>query len=196
MADLVLFHHILGYTSGVAQMADELRAAGHTVYAPDLFDGQLPATIEEGQQLVQQAGDQHFQQLMAQYLADLPEQLAYVGTSWGAALAQHSAQTRAGALGAVLLEAFIGLDAPWGFGPWPHGVPVQIHGMDNDPFFAGDGDLQAAREFVGTASGQEHAQLFTYAGSSHLFTDSSLPSHDPAACSKVMERVIKFLSVL
>jgi hypothetical protein len=28
---------------------------------------------------------------------------------------------------------------------WPTGVPVQIHGMDGDPFFAEEGDLDAAR---------------------------------------------------
>jgi len=29
------------------------------------------------------------------------------------------------------------------FGSWPDGVPVQVHGMDADPIFVGDGDIDA-----------------------------------------------------
>jgi dienelactone hydrolase len=39
MAELVLFHHALGLTAGCLSFADELRAAGHVVHAPDLYDG-------------------------------------------------------------------------------------------------------------------------------------------------------------
>ncbi|WP_347038705.1 dienelactone hydrolase family protein [Glutamicibacter halophytocola] len=86
----------------------------------------------------------------------------------------------------------MGLDAEWSFGPWPENVPVQIHGMDEDPFFAKEGDLEAAQDFA-QGEGREVAQLFTYPGNKHLFTDSSLRSHDPEARALVMERMIKFL---
>ncbi|HEX6198589.1 MAG TPA: hypothetical protein VFZ37_21980 [Jiangellaceae bacterium] len=33
----------------------------------------------------------------------------------------------------------------WEIGPWPDGVTVQIRGMDADEFFAGEGDVEAAR---------------------------------------------------
>ncbi|WP_417235722.1 hypothetical protein [Arthrobacter sp.] len=98
-----------------------------------------------------------------------------------------------GALGVVLLESFVDLDAEWSFGPWPTAVPVQIHGMDNDPFFAREGDLEAAERFVND-QGEGLAELFTYPGDKHLFTDSSLPSHDPQARALVMERIKKFLA--
>ena len=48
MAEVVLFHHAQGLTSGVVEFADRLRPAGHTVHTPDLFDGHTFDTIEEG----------------------------------------------------------------------------------------------------------------------------------------------------
>ena len=48
MTEVLLFHHAQGRTAGVVAFADELRRAGHTVHTPDLFDGRLFATIEEG----------------------------------------------------------------------------------------------------------------------------------------------------
>ena len=48
MAEVLVFHHIQGLTEGVTGFADELRAAGHTVHTPDLFEGRTFDTIEEG----------------------------------------------------------------------------------------------------------------------------------------------------
>ena len=47
MADVLLFHHIQGLTDGVRAFADDLRGDGHTVHAPDLFDGRTFGSIEE-----------------------------------------------------------------------------------------------------------------------------------------------------
>jgi dienelactone hydrolase len=67
---------------------------------------------------------------------------------------------------------------------------VQIHGMDADPFFAGEGDIDAARALVAEAP---DAELFVYPGDRHLFADSSLPSYDPDAAALLTERVLEFL---
>jgi dienelactone hydrolase len=83
----------------------------------------------------------------------------------------------------------------WAFGPWPDGLPVQIHGMDKDPFFALGGDLDAARELVATV-GSELAELFVYPGGRHLFTDSSLPSYDADAAALAVQRSRAFLDRL
>ena len=48
MAEVLLFHHAQGLTPGVRAFADELRAAGHTVHTPDLFDGRTFDSIDEG----------------------------------------------------------------------------------------------------------------------------------------------------
>jgi dienelactone hydrolase len=74
---------------------------------------------------------------------------------------------------------------------WPAGVPVQVHGMDADPFFTEeDGDLDAARALVDST---EEAELFLYPGKEHLFADSSLPSYDEAAAALLTRRTLDFL---
>ncbi len=195
MAEVVLFHHVQGLTDGVLAFADELRAGGHTVHTPDLFDGECPATIELGITLVNLIGDDTLSERATGALAGLPDGLVYAGFSFGGATAQQFAQTLPGARGALLYESFVSLTAEWSFGPWPAGLPVQVHGMDKDPFFALEGDLDGARELV-AAVGPEVAELFTYPGDKHLFTDSSLPSYDPDATRLVLDRSLAFLARL
>jgi dienelactone hydrolase len=186
-ADVVLFHHLQGLTDGVLAFADELRAGGHTVHTPDLFDGQRPASIDDGAALTEAIGDQALRERADRAVADLPVNLVYAGISFGVIAAQRLAQTRPGARGALLYEACIPVTGEWAFGPWPGGVPVQIHGMDKDPFFALEGDIDAARELV-AAAGPELAELFVYPGDGHLFTDSSLPSYDADAATLAIQR--------
>ena len=104
--------------------------------------------------------------------------------------AQKLAQTRPGARGALLFYSAIPITGEWAFGPWPDGVPVQIHGMDNDPIFVGEGDIDAAREIVEKV---EDAELFLYPGDQHYFADSSLPSYDAEATALLTKRVLAFL---
>jgi dienelactone hydrolase len=186
MTEVVLFHHVRGLTDGIQAFAAELRAGGHTVHTPDLFGGERPATIDDGIALADSLGDE-LGERANRFVAGLPAGLVYGGFSMGAATAQRLAQTRPGARGALLYEGCIPLTGDWAFGPWPGGVPVQIHGMDKDPFFALEGDLDAARELVETV-GPGLAELFTYPGDQHLFADSSLPSYDPDAAALVIQR--------
>ncbi|HEX6877796.1 MAG TPA: dienelactone hydrolase family protein [Nocardioidaceae bacterium] len=192
MTEVVLFHHVQGLTDGVCAFAEELRASGHTVHTPDLFDGQRPATIDDGIALIQSIGGEVLGARAERVVADLPEGLVYAGFSWGAGTAQRLAQTRPGARGALLYESCIPLTGEWAFGPWPDGVPVQIHGMDQDPFFALEGDIDAARDLVETV-GPELAALFVYPGDRHLFADSSLPSYDANAAALAVQRSKDFL---
>jgi dienelactone hydrolase len=192
MAEVVLFHHVQGLTDGVRAFAGELRAGGHAVHTPDLFDGERPATIDDGVALVQGIGGDVLDERADRAVAELPENLVYAGFSFGAGIAQRLAQTRPGARGALLYESCLPLTGEWAIGPWPDGVPVQIHGMDQDPFFALEGDIDAARELVETV-GPELAELFVYPGDRHLFTDSSLPSYDADAAALVVQRSREFL---
>jgi dienelactone hydrolase len=191
MADVVLFHHVQGLTDGVRGFADQLRAGGHTVHTPDLYEGVVLATIEEGLAHSEKVGDV-VDERADRAVGDLPESLVYAGFSSGAGTAQRLAQTRPGARGALLYESCIPITGEWAFGPWPQGVPVQIHGMDKDEFFALGGDLDAARELVETV-GPELAELFLYPGDQHLFADSSLPSYDADAAALVVQRSREFL---
>jgi len=193
MADVLLFHHIQGLTPGVEAFADRLREAGHTVHVPDLFGGRTFATIQEGAAYAQGDGAPDFDALADRVATELPADLVYAGISFGVPLAQRLAQTRGGARGALLLEACIPISGEWAFGPWPEGVPVQIHGKDDDEFFAHEGDVDAAREIVANVP---DAELFTYPGDQHLFADSSLPSYDPEAARLLEARVREFLARL
>lgn len=191
MAEVLLFHHAQGLTPGVVAFADELRAAGHTVHTPDLFDGRVFASIADGVAFINETG---FDELRTQgvHMADgLPSELVYGGFSFGVMIAQELAQTRPGARGALLFYSCAPITGEWAFGPWPDGVPVQIHGMDADPFFVGEGDVDAAREIVQTVN---DAELFLYPGDQHYFADSSLPSYDADAAALLMRRVLEFLA--
>jgi dienelactone hydrolase len=192
MAEVVLFHHVQGLTDGMSAFAEELRAGGHTVHTPDLFDGERPATIDDGVAYSQSIGGDVLDERADRAVANLPGGLVYAGFSSGAGTAQRLAQTRPGARGALLYEACMPITGEWAFGPWPDGVPVQIHGMDKDPFFALEGDIDAARDLVETV-GSELAELFVYPGDRHLFADSSLPSYDADAAVLVVQRSREFL---
>jgi dienelactone hydrolase len=187
MAEVVLFHHVQGVTDGIRAFAGALAAGGHVLHTPDLFDGELPSTIDDGVALVERIGHEVLNERANQIADDLPVGVVYAGFSFGSGLAQRFAQTRPGARGALLYEGCRPLRGEWSFGPWPKGMPVQIHGMDQDPFFALEGDIDAARHLVATL-GPESAELFVYPGDRHLFTDSSLPSYDAESAALVLER--------
>jgi dienelactone hydrolase len=185
----VLFHHAMGLTPGVVAFADELSRAGHTVHTPDLFEGRTFGTIEEGMGYAQEIGfpDEVIARGVRAVEA-LPAELVYAGFSLGVIPAQKLAQTRPGARGALLVYSCVPVSA---FGSaWPDGVPVQIHGMDADPIFVGEGDIDAARTLVGQA---KDAELFLYPGDQHYFADSTLPSYDPGATALLIQRVLDFL---
>ena len=190
MAEVLLFHHAQGLTTGVQAFADTLRAAGNIVHTPDLFDGRTFGSIDEGMAVIKATGFDDLRARGARTADDLPAELVYGGFSFGESIAQELAQTRPGARGALLFYSCIPISGEWAFGPWPDGVPVQIHGMDADPIFVGEGDIDAAREIVEKV---DDAELFLYPGDQHYFSDSSLPSYDPEATALLTRRVLAFL---
>lgn len=188
MTEVVIFHHALGLTHGIKEFAGVIHKAGHRVHTPDLFEGRTFSTIDEG---VAQAGEIGFGEVLDRArlaVQDLPEKVVYLGFSLGVLPAQMLAQTRAGAQGAVLCYSCVPFtefsDA------WPDGVPVQVHGMDADPFFADEGDLEAAHELVAST---DDAELFVYPGDQHYFADSTLDSYRPEPAKLLMNRVLALL---
>ena len=189
MAEVLLFHHAQGLTSGVVAFADDLRAAGHTVHTPDLYAGRTFATLEEGVAHARELGFDNMTEAGVQAAEGLPEALVYAGFSLGVGPAQKLAQTRPGARGALLFHA--GYE-PTEYGPsWPAEVPVQIHAMADDPEFNNEWDLPAARALVAAAA---DAEMFLYPGDQHLFADRSLGAYDPEATALMTQRVLDFLA--
>lgn len=185
MADVLLFHHALGLTAGVQHFAELLRAAGHTVTVPDLYDGLRFATITEG---VAHAESLGFETIIDQGVAcaeGLGEPLVVAGFSLGVLPAQKLAQTRPGVIGAVLYHAAVP-STMFGDG-WPAGVALQLHLTENDPW--AEEDLEAARALAVEASGE----LFLYEGTGHLVADPTTPDHDAEQAALILERTLAFL---
>jgi dienelactone hydrolase/uncharacterized damage-inducible protein DinB len=188
VTDVVVFHHAQGLTDGVRQFADQLRKAGHRVTVPDLYEGKTFGTLEDGVAHAEQIGFGTILERGKAAAEGLPNELVYAGFSLGVLPAQMLAQTRPGAKGALLFHSCLPL-AEFG-GTWPDDVPVQVHAMDADPWFTGEGDIEAARDLL---KAHWDAALFLYPGDKHLFADASLPDYDEAAATLLMQRVLGFL---
>jgi dienelactone hydrolase len=188
MAEVLLFHHGHGLTPGVREFANNLRLAGHEVHLPDLYEGRVFDDLDEGLAYAREIGFDTIQERGVAAADGLPNGVVYAGFSLGVLPAQRLAQTRPGAKGALLFDSCVP-PAEFG-GPWPPGVRVQIHGMDADPYFAGEGDIDAARALVQETP---DAELYLYAGDQHLFADSSLPAYRKGPAALLTERVVRFL---
>ncbi|MGZ8744733.1 MAG: dienelactone hydrolase family protein [Nocardioides sp.] len=188
MAEVLLFHHALGLTPGVQAFADSLRQGGHTVHTPDLFDGRTFDDVKAGVGHAQEIGSEEVMARADRVASTLPASVVYAGFSLGVLSAQQLAQTREGAAGAVLMESCVPATE---FGErWPAGVPVQVHGLDGDEFFVGDGDIDHARAIVAEA---DRGELVLYPGDGHLFADPGSSSYDADASALMLERVLEFL---
>jgi dienelactone hydrolase len=186
MAEILFFHHARGLTSGCHSLADRWRAAGHTVHTPDLYEGRTFDSLDAGVANAKEIGVMTVVERGRQAAENLPERLVYAGASLGVMPAEHLAQTRPGALGALFLHGAVPLDE-LGDGTWPAGVQLQIHTMEDDDW----GDVDVARELVEKVEG---AELFLYPGDRHLFTDDSIEEFDPQATALVLERSLDFLA--
>jgi dienelactone hydrolase len=186
VAEVLLFHHAQGQTPGFVAFGDELRAAGHTVHTPDLYEGKTFDSLDEGVKHAREIGFGTISERAEEAAAGLPAGLVYAGFSLGVMPAQKLAQTRPGAKGALLFSA--AFPASEFGGSWPQGVPLQIHMMEADEWAMED--LPAARELVETVDGVE---LFLYPGDRHLFADNSLADYDKQATAQLKERVLAFL---
>jgi dienelactone hydrolase len=189
MTELILFHHAQGLTDGVRAFAGDLRAAGHVVHVPDLYEGRTYGALADGMGYAEEVGFDAIIKRGRLAGDTLPNEIVYAGFSLGVLPAQMLAQTRPGARGALLFHSCV---PPSEFGsPWPQGVPLQIHMMDADEWaLPPNEDLEVARRLDETV---ESTELFLYSGDRHLFADSSLPGYDEGAATLLKERVLRFL---
>ena len=187
MAEVVLFHHALGLTRGVIEFADKLRGAGHLIHTPDLFEGRTFPSIDQGMAHGQTLGFETIANRGEDAVDGLTPHLVYAGFSLGVVPAQKLAQTRPGAAGGLFFYACVPASY---FGAWPVGLPAQIHGMDADPYFVHEGDIDAARVL---AESTDRVELYLYGGNQHYFADSTLSAYDEPAASLMTTRVLDFL---
>jgi dienelactone hydrolase len=187
MTEMLLFHHALGLTEGVLALADDLRAGGHIVHTPDLFEGKTFDAVPDGVANARAIGFGTIMDRGAAAAEGLPNDLVYAGLSLGVMPSQALVQTRSGARGGLFCYGF--LDPSEFDGPWPEGVPAQVHMMEGDPEVQG-GDLDAARAFDAST---DNAELFLYPGDKHLFAERSFTDYDEAAAALLRERALGFL---
>jgi dienelactone hydrolase len=194
MAEVVLFHSVLGLSPGVISAAERLRAAGHTIHTPDLFDGEVFDDIEEGLRKEEALGFQEIARRTGEFVAGLPEGLVFCGFSLGAVHAEALAASRPGALGAVLMAGAVPVEALeeyFGIERWPEGVPVQVHYAADDPWVEAEEEVEPLGEAVRGAGAAFDAH--SYPGSGHLFFEPGVPEYDLASSEEMWKRVLVFL---
>jgi dienelactone hydrolase len=186
---VVLFHSALGLNDGVRAFAESLRMNGNTVHVPDLFDGDVFTNLEDGVRKRDETGIPLLSQRAAESVKDMPNGTVYAGFSMGAASAQYLAGTISGAGGAVLMHAALPNEF-MGIQQWPT-VPVQIHFAVDDPWVQRD-HVRALSSSVEQAGAI--CEVFEYPGSAHLFADASSPDYNEDSATKMLSRVLTFLS--
>ncbi len=188
MATVVLFHSAFGLRPAVHAAADRLRAAGHGVHVPDLYDGRTTATVEEGMRIKDDIG--HDELLKRAVTAAAPHSedgLVYAGFSLGGSLAQNLAMADSRARGLLLFHGTSDLadDAA------VDDLPVQLHVADPDPFEPHDW-LNAWYLRMGRAGAD--VEVFRYHGAGHLYTDPDLADHDAEAAEATWRTALGFLA--
>jgi dienelactone hydrolase len=187
MATLVLFHSALGLRPAVGRFADRLRAHGHEVRTPDLYDGRVFDDLDEGVAFRDELGVPTLMQRAVDAVTDLPGDIHYAGMSMGVAPAQLLAATRPGASGAFLIHGGLPLEL-FGLDRWPPSVPVQLHVSPEDPWV----DQAGLDALVATLPPAARTVVW-YSGTGHLFTDDGSEEHDASATDRVLAAAATFL---
>jgi dienelactone hydrolase len=190
LATVVLFHSVYGLRPAVHDAAERLRAGGHEVHMPDLFEGRTADTVEDGMKLKDEIGRDELLMRAVTVTAPLSERgLVYAGFSLGGSVAQNLALADAKARGLLLLHGTsdIAEDAA------VDDLPVQLHVADPDAFEPHDW-LNAW--YLQMRRAGADVEVFRYAGVGHLFTDEGLDDYDAEAAEAVWQTALGFLGSL
>ncbi|MFD7103283.1 dienelactone hydrolase family protein [Streptomyces celluloflavus] len=189
-ATIVLFHSVCGLRPAVHAGADRLRAAGHEVIVPDLFDGRTADSVQDGMAIKDAIGKEEL--LKRAVLAAAPYSdrgLVYAGFSFGGSVAQNLALADEKTRGLLLLHGTsdIAEDAV------ADDLPVQLHVADPDPYEPHDW-LNAW--YLRMRRAGADVEVFRYAGAGHLYTDPELPDYDAQAAELTWRVALGFLAGL
>jgi len=188
MAQLVLFHSACGLREVELTAARRLRAAGHEVLTPDLYAGQAADDLDTALSLMDAIGWEVICGRARQALDPVPGRAVLAGFSMGAGVIGSVWDRRPQAAGVVLLH---------GIAPVPAsvrpGLPVQVHVADEDRF----APRQAVAQWQdGAVDAGVAAEVFTYPGAGHFYTDARLADYHAFSASLTWQRVTAFLSAL
>ncbi|MFP3992737.1 dienelactone hydrolase family protein [Streptomyces sp. E11-3] len=188
--NIMLFHSAYGLRPGVHAAAERLRAAGHEVHVPDLYDGRSAQTVEEGMKIKDEIGSDEL--LKRAVLAAAPHSdagLVYAGFSLGGSLAQNLALGDEKARGLLLLHGTsdIAEDAA------VDELPVQLHVADPDPF---EPDDWLNAWYLRMRRAGADVEVYRYRGAGHIYTDPDLPDYDAEAAEETWQLALGFLDSL
>lgn len=189
---IVLFHSALGLRPAVHRFAQALRADGHMVHTPDLFDGEVYGELDDGVAKRDALGIAELSNRAMAAVQDLPPDIVHMGFSMGTGSAQFLAAMRPGAKGVVLMHGALD-PAMLGMEGW-QAAPTQIHYAEGDPWMNAEwtANLKLATEEQGLP-----CEVFAYdAQAKHLFTDEDSADYDPQAAELCLSRIRAFLSEL
>jgi dienelactone hydrolase len=190
--EVVLYHSAYGLRPAVVDFADKLRAAGHIVHTPDLYDGEVFSDRDHAIRKIQELGFDGMLDRAVNAVAKLAQGVVYAGFSNGGACAELLAATRPGARGAILMHAPL-LIRDLGWTVWPSGVPVQVHFADKDPIR----NQSVIDNFsVKVRKSGASFERFDYDAPGHLFADPAFPAYNQPAAALMTTRVLEFLDRL
>ncbi|MEV4441358.1 dienelactone hydrolase family protein, partial [Streptomyces sp. NPDC049577] len=179
-----------GLRPAVHAAGDRLRAAGHEVHVPDLYEGRTAETVEEGMAIKDEIGQEELLRRAITAVAPLSDRgLVYAGFSLGGSIAQNLALGDEKARGLLLLHGTSDLadDAS------VDELPVQLHVADPDPFEPHDW-LNAW--YLRMARAGADVEVFRYPGAGHIFTDPELADYDAEAAEAAWRVALGFLADL
>ena len=190
MARILLLHSMYGLRPAVHQAADRLRAAGHDVHAPDLYDGRVADTAEAGAEIKDDIGRDELLRRGVAAAAPLVDAggLVYAGFSLGGAIAQNLALADAKAGGLLLMHGTSDMadDASTE-------IPVQLHVADPDTYEPAD---WLNTWYLQMRKAGADVEIFRYRGAGHLFTDPDLPDHDAESAERAWSIALDFVASL
>jgi dienelactone hydrolase len=186
---IVLFHSMYGLRPAVHAAAGRLRAAGHEVLVPDLYDGRTTQDPEEGLRIRDEIGrDELLRRAVAAVAPVSGQGVVYAGFSLGGSVAQNLALGDERARGLLLLHGTsdIADDAATD-------IPVQLHVAEPDPYETEDW-LNAW--YLRMRKAGADVEVHRYRGAGHLYTDPDLPDHDAEASTRTWAIALDFLQDL
>jgi carboxymethylenebutenolidase len=188
---VVVFHAWWGINDDLVAYAERLAAAGYAVLAPDMFGGQVAATIDEADRLSGSADESACDAIALAAVDDLMNRLgptskiAALGFSFGAAWSMWTPAERDRVVASVVYYG--SLEGP---SLARASVPVLGHFAETDPYETDEG-VRAFEDTLRTA-GRE-VVIHRYPGTGHWFTEPSRDAYRAEAADLAFERTVAFL---
>jgi carboxymethylenebutenolidase len=187
-AGVVVLHAWWGLNADVVAFADRLAGAGLAVAAPDLYHGDVVATVEDAERRVEALDGREASAIVTATVEDLASRLgaearlAVLGFSLGASFAVAAAHP---AIAATVL--YYGTGDP---SAASGSAPVLGHFAEADPYEDDAWVAEFARLLA--ASGCE-VVVHRYPGTGHWFAEPSRDAYRPDAAELAFERTLAFL---